>query len=167
MPLSPRELNFFPSCYSFTYQAIQMLSWGSLPMLHHRRWTDVKTPQSTFWETELIQEPWFVSPDLHAHPYLFTHALNAKGPAVIYRENHLLKLMHPICFPQTTPFASLSLSAASNFGADQKTLFIWTYPRTELDQKGMPTKPVKGLEGLEDCFLLWLHPELFVACGKT
>lgn len=85
MPLSPGELNFFPSCYSFTYQASQMLSWGLLPVLHHQRWTDVKTPQSTFWETELIQEPWFVSPDLHTHPYLFTHALNAKGPAVIGR----------------------------------------------------------------------------------
>lgn len=85
MPLSPCELHFFPSCYSFTYQGSQMLSWGLLPVLRHQRWTDVKTPESTRWETELIQKPWFVSPDLHPHLYLFTHADNAKRAAVLGR----------------------------------------------------------------------------------
>lgn len=149
MPLSPRELHFFSSCYSFTYQGSQMLSWGLLPILRHQRWTDVKTPQSTCWETELIQKPRFFSPDLHTHLYLFTHAHNAKRAAVRGRT-----ISSNWCMLSASPSPHLlppSLCEMHQISGQTKTiLFIWTYPRTELDPKGIPTKPVKwgGFGGL-------------------
>lgn len=102
MPLSPRELHFFPSCYSFTYQGGQMLSWGSLPVLRHQRWTDVKTLQSACWEAELIREPWFIS-------QIFMHICTYSPMHIVLKEQ-LLQGQPP---PQTD--ASRLLPSAHTF----------------------------------------------------
>lgn len=132
---------FFPSCYSFTYQGSQMLSWGSLPMLHHQRWTDVKTLQSTCWETELIQEPYYVS-------QIFTHICTYSPMHIVLKEqllqgepspqtdtSRLLPPAHTFCLPPSVRW--------TKFQGRPNILFVWTYPRTELDHQGIPAKPVK------------------------
>lgn len=81
-------------------------SWGLLPILCHQRWAGVKTQQSICWKTELVQKPWFASPNLlYTHLYLFMYIL-----IHIWLKEHLL-----VGEPSLQTGASCLLPSVHNF----------------------------------------------------
>lgn len=113
-------------------------SWGLLPILCHQRWTGVKTQQSMCWETELVQKPWFTSPSLHTHLYLFPRVHIAKRTPIIGRTisaSCLIPSVHNFSLP-------LSLRCIK-FQGRPKMLLIWTFPRTVLHHRSISAQPVK------------------------
>lgn len=130
---------FFPAAAHLPTKAARCFPGETLPIINYLIKGELMSRHRR--ETALTQKPWFVSSDLHTHLYLLTRAHNAKGAAVIGRTisaNWWILSASPS--PHLLPPSVCEMHQISE--QTQTILFIWTYPRTEPDRKGILTKPV-------------------------
>lgn len=140
-PLSPHELYFFPAATHLPTKANRcFLRFAAKSVSSKVNW----------WQdtAEYVLRDWACSEAMvcfpqSSHTSVLIHACTHSWKSTCYRENHFRKLVHPVCFPQSTASASLLPWGASSFRVDQKMLLIWTYPRTELHHKSTSAQSVK------------------------